>query len=224
MKWPPFDFSLCTLKISTRLEKKDPRHRGERIELLEAEPDAHNSPTGQLELGDQAMNWPQREHRQRGPDRRHEVGPGSGGQADRRDDPQACGGGEAAHVHTELDDRAGAQEADSGHDLRRDATRVNAASARDRVEAVDGEHGEYRGAKRHEHVGSHARLVAVDLALQADHRPEDGGHNEPRRDVHLKLQIGGHATSPRTGQARRRRAAPSRLCWPQCRSAPGPIL
>ena len=56
---------------------------------------------------------------------------GAGRHPDRGDEPERRGGREAPHREALADDRAGAEEADAGHDLRRDPRRVDARPPRE---------------------------------------------------------------------------------------------
>src|SRR5260370_337596 len=77
--------------------------------------------------------------------------PAAARHADRRDDPQARGGSEAAHVCALTDDCTGTEEADAGDDLRSDTRWVGFRAAK-RREAVNAHEREQTGTDRHEDV------------------------------------------------------------------------
>ena len=79
---------------------------------------------------------------------------------------------------------------------------------------------EYRGAKGHQHVCSHARLVTMDLALQAHHRPKTAA---TRSRVEMSTWNGRSVGTPGTpsGQASLGRSTPAG-CRAQCSRRLGP--
>src|SRR5581483_6722922 len=85
------------------------------------------------------------------------------------------------------EDDAGAEEADAGDDLGRDAARVGAddgvAARQEIVEAVGADHGEQGRAAGDEHVRAQPGGLLVELALEADHAAERGGDREADEGV-----------------------------------------
>ena len=95
----------------------------------------------------------------------------TGEDADRGGDPDRCRGGEAAHREAFLDDHAGAEKADTGHDALRHARRVDLHTAGNRahpVGLIDGDEHEQARRRAYERVRAKARRPAVVAPLVAD--------------------------------------------------------
>src|SRR5204862_393286 len=85
-------------------------------------------------------------------------------------DPERRRRREPAHRQSLADDRAGAEEADAGHDLGCDPGRIGAndvaAGDEEVVEAVRGDECEEARAERHQEMRAHPRLAVAKLAPQ----------------------------------------------------------
>src|SRR5439155_16011723 len=92
-----------------------------------------------------------------------------------------------AQGQTLANDRACAEEADAGDDLRGDPRRVGAndlvAALEKARETVRGHDCEQRRADTHEDVSAQACLALTELALEADRAAEPGSNGEPREIV-----------------------------------------
>ena len=130
----------------------------------------------------------------------------AGGHPDRGDDPERRRGRQAANGDPADDDRAGAEEADPGHDLRRDPRRVedDARGGRERPvrPGVGGDEREDAGAERDDQVRPEARLVVAQLALEPDRAAE------PRRDQQAEERLGGRQLRQRAPRRSPRSARP----------------
>ena len=131
------------------------------------------------------------EHRERQHHRDHhgQIEPDARENADGGGDPDRRGGSEAAHVEAFLDDDAGAQEADAGHDALGHARRIEARLARGAhpVVFVHGDQHEQARGQAHQHVGAQARGPPVERALVAD----EGARRERRQQPHQHLDVVG---------------------------------
>lgn len=96
------------------------------------------------------------------------------GHADCRDEPDVRGGREADDVVFVMDEGSGAEEADAGDDLRRDAGAVGLASE----EPICGEQGEEAGTYGNDHVRPDARRLPAPVALNANNEAEDCGDKD----------------------------------------------
>ena len=163
---------------------------------------------------------PERDERRDGRDQRRLPVAGAGRHADRRDEPERRRRRQAAHGETLPDDRARAEEADPGHDLRRDPRRVE----RDRPRAGEKlsrtrrrRRGEERRAERDEQVRAKPRLALAQLALETDRtaeRSRDERARERRRRASEQLRqtrvLLRLARSPRSRPTRGRAARRAR--------------
>ena len=125
------------------------------------------------------------ERDERGGDRQR-VEAGAGRHADGGVDPDGGGGGQAADVTLSAQDRAAAEKADAGDDLRRDARRIAAV----RFGQLDRDQGEGRGAERDQRVRAEAGGALTDLALRAEHRAEHGGEQQAAERFELSSRPG----------------------------------
>src|SRR5439155_1107224 len=105
----------------------------------------------------------------------------------RRRDPERRRGRQPAHGYPLADDRAGAEEADAGHDLRGDPRGIGAndlVTAREKLaEAVGRDNREESRAEADEQVGAQARFAVAQFALEADRTAERGGEREPSKGL-----------------------------------------
>ena len=102
--------------------------------------------------------------------------PGRGCGADRSHDPERRGRREASNVDAVLDDRAGAEEPDAGHDVRGHPRRIehdtDLVAEVQRGPAVRAAEDEEAGAHANEDVRAQARLLLAQLALEPDQARE----------------------------------------------------
>src|SRR6202023_4258870 len=106
--------------------------------------------------------------------------------ADRRRHPQAGGRGEAVHGAARLQDRAAADEADAGDDLRRDAAAIPGAAPGAGAAAgprLPREMRQQGGADGHQHVGAQTGPLAGPFALGADRAGEEGRERDLEPDL-----------------------------------------
>ena len=95
---------------------------------------------------------------------------------DRRHGPNARRGGEAAHHRAAQQDRARAQEADPGNDLRRDARGIeDHVLVEHALEAIGGDDHHQTGANANHHMRANSRRPQQALALKADEAAESCG-------------------------------------------------
>src|SRR5581483_10688068 len=208
---PPAAPPACAGSGTRAAPSSTPADAGDRVELAEARDqlfvdarqlggdDTAAGVVAQLEaagLPADQLQRPEREDRQAGADGRGPVVAGAGRHPDRGDDPERAGGRQAAHGQPLAQDRAGAEEADPGHDLRGDPRRIGAddvrAARQEVVETVRRDDREEGGAERDEQVRTDAGLAIADLALDPDGRAERRGDGEPQERV--PAAEGGDAT------------------------------
>ena len=123
-------------------------------------------------------------------DEREDVLPRAGRHPHGGRGPQARRRGQPADHHAVLEDRAGAQEADS--DTTWAAIRVGSTSAvyaSLHEEPVDREHGEQPRPESDEHVRPDPGRVVVDLAFGTDRAPEAGRDEQADRQVELECDV-----------------------------------
>ena len=129
--------------------------------------------------------WPEGEQHERRRAHRGAVVAGARGETDRCDDPERRGRRKPSHREPLPDDRAGAEKADAGDDLRSDPRRVRAHDVRsgieEGVEAVRADDREQGRAQRNEQVRAQAGLALAQLALDADQTAEQRGEREPQQ-------------------------------------------
>ena len=130
---------------------------------------------------------PETHERDHGRDHGRPVEAGPARHADRGHEPQRRRRRQAADREALADDRAGADEADAGDDLRRDARRIERDAARLRkrevAPGVRGDEREQRRSHGDEHVRAEARFPLAQLALDADDAAERGRRGEPYEDL-----------------------------------------
>ena len=105
------------------------------------------------------------------------------GEADARDDPEARRRREARDGHAFLHDGAGAEEADAGDDLRREACGVGIRMAFDAQVEFLREHHDEAGAEAHEEVRPEARRLSSRLAFVADDAAEHAREHEAQQEL-----------------------------------------
>ena len=81
-----------------------------------------------------------------------------------------------------LEDGSRADEADAGDDLGGDAGGVDGRAP----VAIAGNDGEQRGSQRHQAVGAEAGGLSVQLALEADDRPQREPGDQANRELDLR--------------------------------------
>jgi len=108
----------------------------------------------------------EREQRSERCDERGVPVAGARGHPDRGDEPERGCGREPAHREALPDDGAGPEEADPGHDLRRDPRRVDPDAPV--AEAVGRDEREERRADADDEVRAQSRLPLAQLAFEPD--------------------------------------------------------
>jgi hypothetical protein len=122
----------------------------------------------------------------------------AGQDAERGRDPDRGRGGEAAHGEAFLDDRAGADEADAGHDALRHARRIE-HHARERIlrepmALVDGHQHQQARSEANERMGAESGRPAAVAALQPDQPAGDQRGDDAEDDLDVIVR---HAPSLR---------------------------
>jgi len=132
----------------------------------------------------------QHQQRDHGARQRQREEAGAAGKPDRGHEPDAGSAGETVHGAPLHDDRAAAEEADTGYHLRGHARGVerDALAAEDVVEAVGRDEDEQRGADGDEGMSAEAGRVVAPLALKADRGAEHQRQRQPG-DLISKRQI-----------------------------------
>ena len=115
--------------------------------------------------------------------RPEESGAGEG--ADHRRAPQRRRRIEAVNVDAFAQDDAGAQEADTGHDLGGDARRIALVDQ-------PGQDHEAAGAQRHQGIGAQPGHLLVPLPLDADGGAQQDGDEEAKGGVGKRSEFGGY--------------------------------
>src|SRR3954468_61633 len=110
-----FDAPIC----------EQPRNVAERLQAADLEPDPDHLEPGAVDPGHERVQRPQREDDDERADRGHQPFAGARRHSDPGRGPEARRRREAADRRSVLEDRAGAEEADPGHDLSGDPGRVD---------------------------------------------------------------------------------------------------
>lgn len=140
-------------------------------------------------------------------DRHHQAGGGQGRDrlvradagADRGGTPQRRGRVQAADVHPLLHDRAGAEEADAGHDI---GGHLGDAG---RIAEATGQVNEGRGAEANQRVRAQAGRTLAPLPLHPDQRTEQDGEREVQDRPVLAEPVGDQRRHGRTSLQERER-------------------